>query len=217
LRKLPSRPRNLPPTRPPIPTPEGIPLVGLTGGIGAGKSTALAALERLGCAVLSTDAVVHEIQSDPVHIAALVERFGGAVESEGALNRAELANAAFGDDEGRKWLENYMWPLVGARIAEWVSSLDRQVPKPRLGVVEVPLLFESGMDQGFDSTISVLVDEAVRAERASARGHAALDERAARQLSQAEKAQKAGWVVPNDGSEAELQQALSDVVDQIAG
>lgn len=210
-----SRPRNQPSTRLPIPTPKGTPLIGLTGGIGAGKSTALAALERMGCAVLSTDAVVHEVQSDPVHIAALVERFGPAVEANGSLDRAALAEAAFADDSGRAWLESYMWPLVGARIAEWVESLDSRTPAPKVGVVEVPLLFESGMDQGFDGTLCVLADEAVRASRAASRGHAAVDERAARQLSQAEKAERATWVVINDGTEADLQAALSGILAEM--
>ena len=71
--------------------------------------------------------------------------------------------------------------------------------------MEVPLLFESGMQGAFDATIAVVADEAVRAERAGARGHAALDERAARQLSQQEKAQRATYVVVNDGTVEELE------------
>lgn len=165
--------------------------------------------------MLSTDAVVHEIQADPVHIAAFAERFGEGVVSGGGLDRAALASAAFADEDGRKWLEGYMWPLVGARIADWVNGLDEINPAPTAGVVEVPLLFESGMSEGFDSTICVLADEGVRSERAAARGHAALDERAARQLSQSEKAQLSTWVVVNDGTEAELEAALSGVVDEM--
>jgi dephospho-CoA kinase len=167
--------------------------------------------------VLSTDAVVHELQSDPAHIAALAERFGPSVESGGKLNRPALATAAFADPDGRHWLEEYMWPLVGARIGEWVASLDSKSPAPKAGVVEVPLLFESGMDAAFDSSICVLADEDVRSARAAARGHAALDERAARQLTQAEKSDRATWTVLNDGSEHELEVTLSGIVDEMVG
>jgi dephospho-CoA kinase len=82
-------------------------------------------------------------------------------------------------------------------------------------VVEVPLLFESGMEGLFDHTIAVVADEHVRQERASARGHAGVDSRAARQLSQNEKAERAEFVVRNDGDLAELQQELSAVLENI--
>jgi dephospho-CoA kinase len=83
-------------------------------------------------------------------------------------------------------------------------------------VVEVPLLFESGSDHGFDATIAVIADEAIRHERAAARGHEALSERAARQLSQQEKSQRATYTVVNDGSESELQHRLSAILDMLA-
>jgi dephospho-CoA kinase len=82
-------------------------------------------------------------------------------------------------------------------------------------VVEVPLLFESGMDGGYDATIAVVADEAVRHERASARGHQALDERAARQLSQQEKAARSSYVVDNDAGVPELEAKLSAVLDML--
>jgi len=167
--------------------------------------------------VLSTDAVVHQIQTDPRHIAAFAERFGPEVESDGQLDRAALARAAFGSDDGRKWLEEYMWPLVGQAMVDWIGSLDGLEPAPRFGVVEVPLLFESGMDQAFDKTICVLADEDVRSARALERGHAAVDERAARQLSQAEKAEKADFVVLNDGTEKDLELALSGLLAEMVG
>jgi dephospho-CoA kinase len=81
--------------------------------------------------------------------------------------------------------------------------------------VEVPLLFESGMDAAFDATIAVVADDAVRAERASARGHEAVDERTARQLSQREKAQRATFAVQNSGSLDALEQELSSVLEKL--
>ncbi len=159
--------------------------------------------------------MVHEIQADPVHLAAIAERFGEGVVSDGELDRAALAAAAFGDEAGRQWLEGYIWPLVGQRIGAWVNSIDEMQPPPIAGVVEVPLLFESGMDKAFDSTVCVVSEEAVRAERAASRGHAAVDERTARQLSQEEKAGRASWIVRNDGTEADLEKALSELLAEM--
>jgi dephospho-CoA kinase len=82
--------------------------------------------------------------------------------------------------------------------------------------VEVPLLFESGMDAAFDHTIAVVADEAVRAERAGSRGHAAVAERTGRQLSQEEKSERADFTVRNEGTIQELKQSLSSVLGKIA-
>jgi dephospho-CoA kinase len=83
-------------------------------------------------------------------------------------------------------------------------------------VVEIPLLFESGSNHGFDATIAVIADEEIRAQRAARRGHEALSERSARQLSQQEKSQRATYTVVNDGTERELQDLLSAILDMLA-
>ncbi len=192
-----------------------IPLVGLTGGIGVGKSTALDALERLGAAVLSTDRVVHELyQSDDVQ-ALIADRFGPAVATGGTVDRAAIAERAFARPEDRAWLEETLWPRVGARIAEWREELERLSPLPRVAVVEVPLLFESGMERAFDATIAIVADEQVRRDRASARDHRSLDERTARQLSQEEKAARATYVIANDGTIEHLERALSSALENL--
>jgi dephospho-CoA kinase len=188
------------------------PFIGLTGGIGAGKSEALAALERLGAATLSTDAVVHELYAQPDLRDAVVARWGDEVAPAGEVDRAAVARAAFASPEDRQWLEEQVWPRVGARIAAWREEVDSREPPPVAAVIEVPLLFESGMAEAFDVTIAVVADEAVRADRAGARGHAALDERSARQLSQDEKARRSTFVVVNDGSLEELEEKLSGIL-----
>jgi dephospho-CoA kinase len=192
-----------------------IPFIGLTGGIGAGKSTALDALERLGAATLSTDRVVHELYETDEVRDAVVHRFGRGVLSDGVIDRGALAQAAFATAEDRAWLEQLLWPRVGERMAAWRRNLDRDGSPPRAAVVEVPLLFESGMEGGFDATLAVIADEQRRHERASGRGHRALDERSARQLSQQEKAQRATYVVVNDGSREELESELSAILDML--
>jgi dephospho-CoA kinase len=188
------------------------PFVGLTGGLGAGKSEALRALGELGAATLSTDSVVHELLANDDELRRLlVERLGPEVAPGGRLDRGAIAERVFGDDERRAWLEGVLWPRVGARVAEWRAQLDER----RVAVVEVPLLFESGMDAVFDATIAVVADEEKRRERAAARGHAWLEARTGRQLSQEEKAQRADYTVRNDGSLDELKESLSRVLGKL--
>jgi dephospho-CoA kinase len=192
-----------------------VPFVGLTGGMGAGKSEALKALESLGAATLSSDAVVRELLTTGEVRDQLVERFGDAVVPDGEVDRDKVAKVVFADDEQRKWLEGLLWPRVGQRIFEWREGLEQRDPPPRAAVVEVPLLFESGMESAFDTTIAVIADEAVREERAGQRGHEGVASRTSRQLPQKEKAQRADFVVRNDGTLEELGETLSDVLARI--
>jgi dephospho-CoA kinase len=194
-----------------------VPFVGLTGGMGSGKSTALEALRRLGAEVLSSDAVVHELYEGRQLREAVVARFGEEVAPAGVVNRAALARRAFASAEERAWLEGQVWPLVGARVVAWLEQARAKRPSPRAAVVEVPLLFEAGLAQLYDATIAVVAEESVRRRRASARGHALADERAARQLSQDEKARRATFVVHNDGSEEDLARKLSAVLGKLGG
>jgi dephospho-CoA kinase len=210
------RPRRTSPRRRgPTPEPRRIPFVGLTGGIGAGKSTALDALERAGAAVLSTDRVVHELYEDDDVVSAVVARFGDAIERDGVVDRAALARVAFATPADRAWLERLLWPRVGSRMASWRASLGALPDPPRAAVVEVPLLFESGMEGAFDATIAVIASEDLRAARAGARGHEALAERSARQLTQQEKAHRATYVVVNDGTVEELDSKLAELLEML--
>jgi dephospho-CoA kinase len=197
-----------------------VPFIGLTGGIGAGKSTALAALERLGAACLSTDHVVHELYESPDVRDAVVNHYGPEILTDARpprIDRAQLADRAFATDAERRWLEELLWPRVGARMMAWRQEQELADPAPRALVVEVPLLFESGLDRGYDATIAVIADESIRHERAAGRGHRSLDERVARQLTQEEKSQRATYTVVNDGSEAELETKLSSILDTLNG
>lgn len=190
--------------------------MGLTGGIGSGKSTALDALRDLGAETLSADAVVHELLGSPEVREALSDRFGSDVlTADGDVDRSAVALRVFESSEERAWLEGMLWPRVGARIAEWKLEIDSRDDPPVAAIVEVPLLFEAGMEGVFDKTIAVVADESLRAERAEARGHAAVAERTARQLPQDEKARRADYAVRNDGSREELQAELSRVLATI--
>jgi dephospho-CoA kinase len=159
--------------------------------------------------------VVHELYDDPEVRQAVIDRFGQAVAPDGSVDRGAVATSAFATPEDRSWLEELIWPRVGARIARWHEAMERADRPPRAAVVEVPLLFESGMEGLFDATIAVVADEGVRAERAGARGHRALEARSARQLSQEEKAHRATYVVVNDGTVEQLESKLSGVLAKL--
>ena len=191
------------------------PFIGLTGGMGAGKSEALAALERLGAATLSTDAVVRELLEGDELRDELVARFGDQVAPDGRIDRTAVATLVFEQPDELKWLEGVLWPHVGERVNSWRQEMSALEPSPRALVVEVPLLFEAGMDGVFDHTIAVVADEQVRSARAAERGHAGVESRDTRQLSQQEKAERAEYVVQNDGDLKELEDTLSGLLDNI--
>ena len=187
----------------------------MTGGIGAGKSESLAALERLGAATLSTDAVVHELLNGHELRDMLLERWGPDVAPEGEVDRAAIARIVFDAPDERKWLEGVLWPRVGARVMAWREEVGGRDPAPRAAVVEVPLLFESGMEPVFDKTIAVIADEDVRAARAGGRGHEGVDGRTSAQLTQDEKSQRADFTVRNDGSLSELEEKLGQLLREL--
>lgn len=180
--------------------------IGLTGGIAAGKSEALAAFGRLGAATLSSDAVVHELlESEPLQ-GSLVERWGPEVAPGGAVDRAKIGEIVFADPGQLTWLESRIHPLVAERTAAWFAALPADT---EVAVVEVPLLFEVGRNEVFDTTVAIVTADELRRQRAEARGHALVDEREARQISQAEKAERAEHVVVNDGSLDDLERSLA--------
>lgn len=186
--------------------------IGLTGGIAAGKSEALKAFARLGAATLSSDAVVHELLDGEPLRGRLVERWGPEVAAGDGLDRAKIGEIVFADPEQLTWLEAQIHPLVQKRTAEWLLSLPSDTD---FAVVEVPLLFEAGSDKAFDTTVAVVTADEVRRERAAARGHALVDEREARQLTQGEKAARAEHLIENDGSVEDLERALSALLAKL--
>jgi dephospho-CoA kinase len=186
--------------------------IGLTGGIAAGKSEALKAFARLGAATLSSDAVVHELLESEELQSRLEERWGPEVIADGKIDRAKIGEIVFADPEQLSWLESQIHPLVKERTAAWMVSLPEGT---EVAVVEVPLLFEAGNNAAFDTTVAVVTADEVRRERAAARGHALVDEREARQLTQAEKAERAEHVVENDGSVEDLERALSGLLAKL--
>ncbi|HEV7483858.1 MAG TPA: dephospho-CoA kinase [Solirubrobacterales bacterium] len=186
--------------------------IGLTGGIAAGKSEALAAFSRLGAATLSSDAVVHELLDSEPLLGRLVERWGADVAPAGEVDRNRIGELVFADPEQLTWLERQIHPLVRERIGGWLMALPADTD---VAVIEVPLLFESELAPAFGTTVAIVTEDAVRRERAAARGHALVDEREARQLSQDEKAEKAEHAIANNGSVEDLERALSELLAKL--
>jgi dephospho-CoA kinase len=187
--------------------------VGLTGGIGAGKSEALAAFERLGAATLSTDRVAHDLLDDDRVRAALVDRWGAEIAPEGSVDREKVSEIVFNDRDELAWLESVTHPRVGAHVLEWRQSLD---PDVVVAVVEVPLLFEAAMEDAFDATVAVVADDAIRDTRLRDRGQGGLGGREERQLDQAEKERRADHVIRNDASLQELDREVKELIAELS-
>lgn len=185
------------------------PFIGLTGAISSGKSTALAALERLGAATLSTDAETHDLLAAPETVDRLAARWGDDVRADDdGVDRAKVGEIVFADPDELRWLESVLHPLVGERVVRWRSELPADTP---LAVVEVPLLFEAGMDAVFDATLVVVAGDERRRAWLEERGDRSVEARSGRQLTEAEKAERATWAVNNDGTPEDLERRLGDL------
>ena len=183
-------------------------IVGITGGIGCGKSSAAKELERLGYRRVDSDQIVHEkvLSSSPVQ-EEVRQRWGGVVfAASGQIDRKELGRIVFGDDDEREALENIVLPEV---YRHWREALESRTARERW-VFEVPLLFEKQLENWFDFTVCVASSPAVQLARLTKRGmdQALAEQRISKQLPLARKIELADLVVWNDGSLAFLHQQL---------
>ena len=136
--------------------------IGLTGGIGAGKSTALSFFAEAGALTLSADAVVHQLYARPDVKRALADHFAGDVLGlDGEVDRRRLAGAVRGRPEQLGWLESLTHPLVGEEIMSFI----KEAPAGAVVVCEVPLLFEAGMEGLFDLVVTVEAGSETRRRR----------------------------------------------------
>ncbi len=184
-------------------------VVGLTGGIGSGKSTVSALLAGRGAVVVDADAITRQLQApgQPV-LAAIVERFGpDIVSADGTLDRAALAAIVFDDPAALKDLTAIVHPAVGAEIAR---RLEAERSGDRVVVLDIPLLVEGGRYR-VAGLVVVDVDPDVAVERlARSRGMSEADARArmANQASRADRLAKADWVVDNSGDPSALERQV---------
>ena len=184
-------------------------LVGLTGGIGAGKSSVSSRLAGKGAVIVDADAIVREVQAAGTEVfEAIVDRFGpGVVGPDGELDRPALAGIVFADPDALKELNALVWPAVGAEVQRRVAA---QEGTDRVVVLDVPLLVESGRYRA-SGVIVVDVPHDVAVERlARDRGMAEDDARArmARQVSREERLAQADFVIDNRGTPEALDEAV---------
>lgn len=178
--------------------------VGLTGGVGAGKSTVSRLLAGRGAVVIDADAIAREVvEPGTPGYDAVVRRFGsGVVASDGSLDRAALAAIVFADAAARADLNAIVHPLVGQRTEQLMAA----APPDAVVVYDVPLLVESGLAAGFDVVVVVLAADETRVSRLAGRGMPEADARA-RMAAQATDEQRrvvADEVLVNDGTVDEL-------------
>jgi dephospho-CoA kinase len=192
-------------------------LIGLTGGIGAGKSTVAAALAEHGAVVIDADHVAREVvQPGKPALLAIIEAFGPSILlPNGELDRAALGNIIFGDDEARARLNSIVHPAVRERTMEYF----RAAPQGSVVVYDVPLLIEAGNDYPYDLIVVAMASEEVRTHRlVELRGMTEAEARS-RIESQATDAQRydvADVIITTDGTMAETYEQVDNLWKTIA-
>jgi dephospho-CoA kinase len=186
-------------------------MVGLTGGIGVGKSTVAALLTQRGAVTIDADEIAREVvEPGTPTLAKLVERFGPEIlRPDGSLDRAALAAVAFVDDVTRKELEAITHPAIGAEFLRRVA----EAPPDAVVVHDVPLLVES--KRGFEYAVVIVVEAPLetRLDRLEARGVPRDDarRRIGLQATDADRRKVATWVVDNSGDLAHLEHQITDI------
>lgn len=196
-------------------------VVGLTGGIGSGKSTVARLLEERGAAVIDADRLAREVVEPGTEgLAAVVERFGEDIlDPEGRMDRAAVAEIAFSDDQAREDLNAIIHPRVRQRIAERLGEIaSAEGQRNRIVVLDVPLLVEGGGDHGYEDVLVVTAPEEVRVRRlVEARGMDPDDVRAriSAQASDEERLAVATHVIDNAGTMDELETQVDEVYAEL--
>lgn len=186
--------------------------VAITGGIAAGKTEALAAFARRGAAVSSADELVHRVYREDESLKSEVRtRWGQAVfAADGEVDRAAVAAIVFADRSELDWLESVLHPRVRRMHEQWFDEVAARPDAPALAVVEIPLLYETGSEKAYDKVVALTAPLSVREAR---RG--AFADREARLIPDEEKLQRADFAYVNDGSPAELDAFVDDVVKEL--
>jgi dephospho-CoA kinase len=191
-------------------------MVGLTGGIGSGKSTVADLLRTRGAIVIDADAIAREVvEPGSPALEKLVERFGPDIlHPDGTLDRPALAKKAFVDDESRKALEAITHPAIGEEFLRQVAA----APKGAVVVHDVPLLVESTRGFDYGAVIVVEAPRDVRLARLEARGvpRSDAEARMAAQATDEERRKVATWLLDNGADVASLEQQVDAIWPELA-
>jgi dephospho-CoA kinase len=190
--------------------------VALTGGIASGKSTCLAQFAALGAPTVDADVLAHRaLDPGSPGLDAVIARFGRSLlNADGSLDRARLADIVFNDPSDRRDLEAIVHPVVYEAIQRWFDDLGRRANGPRIGIADIPLLYETGRDHDFDRVIVVVCSRERQIQRVMARDHLDLDAAEARLNAQwplETKRTRADEVIDTDGTKAETADAVKAV------
>ncbi len=187
--------------------------VAITGGIGAGKSAALAAFRAHGAATVSSDEIVHHLlASDDDVRDALVGRLGpGILGEDGRPDRARIASIVFEDPEALAFLEGLLHPLVSREYLQWREQLAALEHPPRVCVTEVPLLYEAGSESRFDKVVVITAPRQLREQRR----RVPLDNRDLRLIDDREKVGRADFHYVNTGTFEDLDAWVGEVMSEL--
>ncbi|MCA9295554.1 MAG: dephospho-CoA kinase [Phycisphaerales bacterium] len=194
----------------------GPPVIGLTGGIGAGKSTVAEMLEGLGCFVVNSDALAHAALRDAEVIATLVSWWGDSIlDASGGLDRRAIASIVFAEASERRRLERLVHPWIEARRRELFASAPADT---RALVIDAPLLLEAGLDRECEAVIFVDANASVRLERVGASRGWSVEDLHRREQSQMpldEKRARADHTIVNEGDRSSLKKRVQETLDDI--
>lgn len=191
-------------------------LIGLTGGLGAGKSTVGEMLRRRGVHLIKADEVGHRLLEREEVRGDLVSRLGrGILNERGEVDRGRLAELAFTDPEALRRLEELLHPLIWAEIEREVAARRRLDPRAHVAV-EAALLFEAGWADRFDLVVVVHAPLEIRLERARRCGRTLVEARARRQLAEEERLRRADFVIDNGGDLRETERQVERLLERLS-
>ncbi|MBQ4106223.1 MAG: dephospho-CoA kinase [Lentisphaeria bacterium] len=192
-------------------------ILGLTGAIGSGKSTALTAFAEAGAVVFDADRMCHECYADPRSplVTALAQRWGDIFDEAGMVDRRKIGAIVFRNDAELAFLTSHLYPELRRRLRE-VCDRMRQHPE-QLTVIEIPLLFEEHFETMVDAVAALWCDPEIRHRRLLGRGldEAEIQRRESRQMPAAAKWEAADYGLVNNGSPEFLKKQCRDLADQL--
>ncbi len=189
-------------------------ILGLTGGMGGGKSTAARFFEDMGYRRIDSDEIVRDhLLTNPDVIKLIRKRLPDVIDGGNRVQRSILAQHVFANDEMRDWLEGLLHPKLYSHWREILATAPNA-----LWLVEVPLLFEKGLENWFDFTVCVATSSLHQLARLKERGitQALAEQRISKQLPLAQKIEKADFVLTNDGTPHALRLQVAQLVGMLA-
>ena len=193
--------------------------VAITGGLSCGKSSVCRILKELGAYVVSADTIVHQLLSSDANLGQeIVHLLGPSVLVNQQLDRSRIAHIVFHDLKLVKALEALVHPAVYRELNKDYQAQQHHPSPPPLFIAEIPLLFESGGQKDYDLTVAVVAQEEIccqRFQEATGLDQKEFKKRMTRQMSLFDKAKLADYVIMNNGTLSDLQQATTELYQEL--